>query len=515
MRRRNFIAGLGSLTAAGAAAVSTGAFTSVSADRSVTVEVADDDAALLGLEPSPGPNGAYASQSGGTLALDFSDTDAGGSGVGTDSVYQFDDVFRVTNRGTQPVYVWVTLDFSSVGFGPGDVYFYPDRDEDEKLRDGSDEVLGLGVGQSASVGVYVDSAAVTSGGTLSATIHANADKPNPSEAVDGGGEDFAVVTENPTESNEYASIQAAVSNVEGSTVYVRDGTYDVGTDRLNVRPADLDDSVGSLSIVGESRDGVVVDATDRDSWGVYVTADDVTLENLTLKGPTYAGTGYPSGYYGIHVSGAENFTLRNATVEGSAVNQVSLNSVDGATIEGVTVDGLESENGTGVFASNARNVELRDVTARNNPWGGVGISAWQDASYPTPHPATRNVSLTGDNVIKDRPLVYTEEQPGSDYHTGGSRGQRVDTGGDGDWDVSFPLDGGVASGHDLTAGSVDTGSTTGSLGYTVVFERFDDGTADQVGELYFVSESERDATVAELEAASGQYTYSVLATDTL
>ncbi|MFC7185867.1 hypothetical protein [Halorubrum yunnanense] len=49
----------------------TGAFSSVSAERTVSVGVAEDDEAFLSLEPSNGPNGAYAEQSGGTLELNL------------------------------------------------------------------------------------------------------------------------------------------------------------------------------------------------------------------------------------------------------------------------------------------------------------------------------------------------------------------------------------------------------------------------------------------------------------
>jgi hypothetical protein len=110
VRRRTFIAGLGSLTAAGAAAVGTGAFTSMSADRSVDVAVADDADALLSLTPVPGSaNAAYVSTDGGTLRVDISDGNDGvlGEGVNTGATTVFADLFRVTNRGTQTVYLWL------------------------------------------------------------------------------------------------------------------------------------------------------------------------------------------------------------------------------------------------------------------------------------------------------------------------------------------------------------------------------------------------------------------------
>jgi hypothetical protein len=97
---------MGSLAAGGATAMGTGAFTSVSADRAVSVSVADDTDAFVSMEPFFGPNVEYATADGGAIALEFTGIDAGGEGLGADSTYEFDDVFRVENQGTQPVYVW-------------------------------------------------------------------------------------------------------------------------------------------------------------------------------------------------------------------------------------------------------------------------------------------------------------------------------------------------------------------------------------------------------------------------
>jgi len=52
--RRKFIAGLGALATGSAAAVGTGAFTSVSAERSVTIDTADDAYAFLRLNERGG-----------------------------------------------------------------------------------------------------------------------------------------------------------------------------------------------------------------------------------------------------------------------------------------------------------------------------------------------------------------------------------------------------------------------------------------------------------------------------
>ena len=106
MKRRNFIAGLGALSAGGAVALGTGAFSSAEAERDVSVELADDADAYLALEPTS--NYAEANEDG-VLELEFGNLEEGGDGVGEDSSYIFGsgnpdrNVFTVENRGTQDV----------------------------------------------------------------------------------------------------------------------------------------------------------------------------------------------------------------------------------------------------------------------------------------------------------------------------------------------------------------------------------------------------------------------------
>jgi len=51
MKRRKFVIGLGSLTAGGAAATGTGAFSAMTADRDADIEVVNDASALVALDP--------------------------------------------------------------------------------------------------------------------------------------------------------------------------------------------------------------------------------------------------------------------------------------------------------------------------------------------------------------------------------------------------------------------------------------------------------------------------------
>jgi hypothetical protein len=444
MKRRKLLIGVGSAAGVGGL-VGSGAFTSVSANRSVTIETAGDENAFLGLEPSSGPNGEYAYiESDGTLALDFSDTDAGGQGVGVDSIYQFDDVFRVTNQGTQTVYVWATIDFSGVDFEPGDIHFYPNGDENDKLQD-TESVLGLPVGQSAEIGVYVDSHAVSSGGTLDVTIHANAEQPGSSTPVDEGGDDFVVV--DASGGGDFTSIQNAIDSLSGSTVLVEPGVYE---ENVNANVSDLtllgpnngvpgDGSRGPEATVEgrfvASADNVVVDGFDisppaaeanqfSEALRVSNTPNGVVVKNNVVREFERDAPG--GGFYGvdgINVFGGtasepiEDVTVVNNSVQSlrnedqGGVAGISIQgNVAGATVENNTIAEIGEEVTSYGFGVTVRGTSNHgdlpsDVDVRNNDISqvfsddasdflGVGLGVESDgSSYTIEDNAIEDVDL--------------------------------------------------------------------------------------------------------------------------
>ncbi|WP_424014376.1 hypothetical protein ACOZ35_15360 [Halorubrum xinjiangense] len=107
--RRKFLAGIGALASGSAAAVGTGAFTSVEANRSVTISTAADNDALLQFTSNSNRNGEYASTDGNQATVDFSTltTSKGATGVNEDSLTTIYDIFSVRNQGTQDVLVYV------------------------------------------------------------------------------------------------------------------------------------------------------------------------------------------------------------------------------------------------------------------------------------------------------------------------------------------------------------------------------------------------------------------------
>jgi hypothetical protein len=104
MQRRKFVVGMGSLAAGSAAAMGTGAFSSVSASRSVAVTVTGDAQAYLSLESQD----ERATRAGnGELELDFSSSDTGASGLNPDARTSFLNVFSITNLGDDDVAIGI------------------------------------------------------------------------------------------------------------------------------------------------------------------------------------------------------------------------------------------------------------------------------------------------------------------------------------------------------------------------------------------------------------------------
>jgi hypothetical protein len=190
MKRRQLLAGLGTLAGGGGLLISTGAFTSVEADRTATVAVADEDQAYLAIEPSPNTaNGAFANQTSGSdgeqLALDFNNSipNRGSVGVGQSSEYEFDDVFRITNQGAQTVYLNIS-DVATHGGSTLVEFYVPDGSGGRHhIAPGAND-LEIGTGVTENIGVYIETAAESSystpsnsAGTAAITANASSDDP--------------------------------------------------------------------------------------------------------------------------------------------------------------------------------------------------------------------------------------------------------------------------------------------------------------------------------------------------
>lgn len=188
MNRRNVLIGLGAIAVGGGAAVSTGAFSSVEADRTVSVTTAGDASALLGLSTL---NTSIANINQGTISLDFGSI-GGSTGINYNAVTEWIDVFRITNNGEDDVTVHLTQGPSApaallIETGDGVFFYDSDGSASESAGDpvfefylratgtdsvptrgnadafaGSGNAVSLSVGASKDVQVRFDTTGVTS-----------------------------------------------------------------------------------------------------------------------------------------------------------------------------------------------------------------------------------------------------------------------------------------------------------------------------------------------------------------
>ncbi|WP_251328176.1 hypothetical protein [Haloplanus pelagicus] len=200
MRRRKLLIGAGSLVASGAAVVGSGAFTSATAQRSVTVNVAGDGSAYLRLRPGNssggGPNAAYAEYNSddelevnldGSASSGFSGTQ--GDGVNPDAVTDIDEVFTIYNQGTQDVGVYLTESSSAVTFyaqnsfpagGSGGTAKAPSGTNDagtpgNDSLEGQSNHVDMSPGSYLEVSIQVDTTGTSSTDLLdNITVHADA-----------------------------------------------------------------------------------------------------------------------------------------------------------------------------------------------------------------------------------------------------------------------------------------------------------------------------------------------------
>lgn len=160
MQRRNFLIGVSGVSIGGSALLGTGAFSRVESQRAVTIAVAEDPDAYLGLDECATLHGDnYVSlDEKGHLVVDLSENPNGGEGVNSNSRTFFDNVFEICNQGKESVCVWIhkDADWPEVEAGPyaGDprVDFYVGDDAGASIL-GAENATEIDVGECFCVGI--------------------------------------------------------------------------------------------------------------------------------------------------------------------------------------------------------------------------------------------------------------------------------------------------------------------------------------------------------------------------
>lgn len=168
MKRRNFLIGTGSAAMGGSALLGSGAFSLVESHRDVTIQVAEDPDAYLGLDKCSTPNGSYAHpDDNGHLRIFMDDENPTidgsplGEGVNSNSITTFDRVFQICNQGKEEACVWIA-DSDDWPVVPDDekeggerrVEFYLEDDPGQSVI-GEENAIQLRLGQCVCIGIRV------------------------------------------------------------------------------------------------------------------------------------------------------------------------------------------------------------------------------------------------------------------------------------------------------------------------------------------------------------------------
>ena len=178
LTRRNALIGLGTVAAGAGVIGGTGAFTSVDAERSVSVQTTGDASAALTLEQAPGDidnntptaNAAeYVTTTGDDLiTIDISsDGNSQADGINMNARTTLENLITITNNGTQTVNDLI-LEFPSDGNPTGNINIsdtFHFTTNDTELQNNSDILEeydnnplddGLGVGETVTFGIVID-----------------------------------------------------------------------------------------------------------------------------------------------------------------------------------------------------------------------------------------------------------------------------------------------------------------------------------------------------------------------
>jgi len=378
MDRRKFLIGMGGAAAGGSALLGTGAFSRVESQRDVTIQVAEDPDAYLGLSGTGSVNSEnYVSiDDDGHLAIDISEHDdfdgpdtQPGEGVNSDSFTYFDSMVQVCNQGKQAAGFYIeepTDDDFPDGIGA------EDEDGNARLQfytgeaagtgdDGTTSIMGEDNAQVIPLGECIELGVRTVTRGVNATeqdrlfgdeVRLIADVDINPEFGDSPEQDPVVNTRT---GETFANIQPAIDAAqESDRIQVLTGTSfdeDVTIDELGItleatsNHKPLINGQVIVSTDGATLDGFEVSpppaggTSESEAIRVSNTPNDVTITNNTVV--DFERNDPDGGFYGvdgINVFGGDGSTpIENVTVTNNEVR--SLRNPDQAGVAGISIQG--------------------------------------------------------------------------------------------------------------------------------------------------------------------------------
>jgi len=340
MKRRTLL-GSAAMTFGGASVLGTNAFTSVEAERSVSVDVVGDASAFLKLEPCDHGGSVEVSDEDDQRNTEINPSDAvvvedgmiridltkhngklAGHGVTEDSVWRFPNALDITNQGSQPVCVdmCVGTDIGADDCGVPEVGAVDDDDGELEFNEGDPAVIlyqgedretfGAGIdtttsplsleqGDNACVGFDVRTFGL-SGKDLSdmtLLIRADAGDDCGTEGSDGSAESDGPLQLESVST--YKKVKGSdISNAQGNSRIKFDIKNTTDTDRtvskISVKSAEnnADDSItqilGASSNNDDDKDPEIEDRTSEDGESLLSKDDGFELDNPVELDPKHS-----------------------------------------------------------------------------------------------------------------------------------------------------------------------------------------------------------------------------------
>ena len=192
----------------------------------------------------------------------------------------------------------------------------------------------------------------------------------------------------------YDTIQEAINaaqangDTEQDIINIQNGTYN---ECLNITGE-------NIKLLGESKNGVIIDNSTCSSYGIHVhEADQIEFKTMTIKGSLSS--------YTFKIANSTNIELRNIIVKDSYRTAIDLNGVNNAFLN--SIEAKNTTRGFGLMIKDSNNIEVGNVKTENNMWGGVSV---QTEGYPYPA-GSDNVRFTGTFDAKEIIPLLIEEDP--------------------------------------------------------------------------------------------------------
>ena len=341
MKRRTVLLGLGSAAVGSATVFGSGAFTQVSADRSVTIGIDTDSEALLALVPNEDIDSIEEVEGELTIDSEKLSEDSEGFNVGTlveigatdeDEVVDGEEAFTIVNNFDASVTITIDLTDEAFDGGSGELTFRTTRSDTEENdsvtadEDGELTLEGVESGAEVRVALEIETESTDDPEDLSGTVVFSAvpsgDVPPP---------DVDTVTNEDT-GETYGTIGEAVDDAEeNETILVPSGTYEDESVEVNVDGVTIRGVTNENSTIAANEGPPTVKIDDDDKPAFEIRAEDVTIDaiNITVSEgdvPPDRGNLINAGV-GVLNSGAN---IQNLTIES-----------ENARIPGIVVDDIE------------------------------------------------------------------------------------------------------------------------------------------------------------------------------